>query len=141
MAKRSQFQTPEYTPERHAKLTDALRVGVFPVHAAALAGLTLDELNEWLTLGRAGREPYAQLARDVAEAIAHDVRRNHLVISRAALGQSPPTADWRAAAWLLERKHPDHYILQTVRQRAAGAPPVEHERPISPYPSSWRGEA
>ncbi len=118
-----QVTGPVYTQEIRTRLIEAFRMGATREHAAAFAGLTVRELDEWLSAGELGEEPYDMLFREVSRAIAEDAIRNQTVVSRAAAGQ-PTQGNWRAAAWNLERKFPRLY------GRAAGAP---DDKPLSPY--------
>lgn len=111
---------PEYTRAIHDRLIEYFKAGAFKRHCAQACRLTEAELDTWLELGRAGREPYATLWRDVEQAIADDALRNQLVISRAAAGQGSPRADVRAAQWNLERKHPDLYGRHAVEVTPSG---------------------
>lgn len=116
----------KYSPEVHAKIVKNLQAGAFKTHAAQAAGISHHTLDVWLKWGREGREPYAQFAEDCEQAIAEDAVRNHLVITKAALG--PIEGDWKAAAWLLERKFPDLYGQIAALRALTGG-----EKPFSPW--------
>lgn len=61
-------------------------------------------LDDWCEAGRAGDKRYAQLAADVDRTMAEEACRQMAVISAAALKKG--SGDWKAAAWLLEKKYP-----------------------------------
>jgi hypothetical protein len=93
------------TPERQAKIVNAIRAGSYVETAAAAAGIDKVTLYRWLKRG--GRFPgtiYADFADAVNEATAQAEMRDVLTISKAA-GEG----DWRAAAWRLERKYPKRW--------------------------------
>ena len=96
-----------YTAEIHAKIIEALEVGVPKLIAAHYAGINHQSLHTWLALGDTGEEPYAQLLLDVNAARAKDCIRNQSSISRAAVARHG--GDWKAAAWNLEKKFPRLY--------------------------------
>lgn len=77
--------------------------------SAEAAGVTRVTVYNWLKRGRAEDAPdeFAQFAADVTEAQA--VAEVHLVrIMRQAATDGGP-GDWRAAAWLLARRHPERW--------------------------------
>jgi transposase len=77
--------------------------------SAEAAGITRATVHNWLKRGRAEDAPdeFAQFAADVTEAQA--VAEVHLVrIMRQAASDGGP-GDWRAAAWLLARRHPERW--------------------------------
>jgi hypothetical protein len=97
---------------RDTKLTDtvrkailtALAAGVDRKHACLSAGVTDRSLQRWLKRAREqGDEPYASFLSEVTKAEADAVVRNVAIIQKA--GQTT----WQAAAWWLERRHPDLY--------------------------------
>lgn len=80
--------------------------GLFPTQAAAARGVPAATLAEWLDLGRAGREPYATFASDVDAAEANAALKLIVAVTEAASRRPSLGGDWKAAAWLLERKYP-----------------------------------
>lgn len=131
---------PDYTRAIHDRLIEYFKAGAFKRHCAQACRLSEADLDAWLELGRAGKEPYATLLRDVEQAIGDDAIRNQLTVSRAAAGQGNPRADVRAAQWNLERKHPDLYGRQATEVTPSGptrqpAPPDDgvHVPKFKPY--------
>ncbi len=92
------------TPEVTDKIITALRAGNYIETAAAYAGICRAALYEWLRLGaRGGSEVHEKFAADVEEALAFSEVRDVAVIAKAS------TEQWQAAAWRLERRHPDKW--------------------------------
>lgn len=87
---------------------DALESGLGPSQAAQLAGISSGTLSEWVRRGE-GRDDrpasleFAKFAKDVTRAIAAS---ESALISRI---HAATEKDWRAAAWLLERRWPDRW--------------------------------
>lgn len=87
------------TPEKTAKVCEALALGVSWAAAAAHAGLSERCVMDWCARGRDGEEPFAQFlqaatrARDGAE-----VRMAAIVLKSAQEGNAA------AAQWWLERR-------------------------------------
>lgn len=94
------------TPELSAKICTYLRAGEFLETATWRAGVSINTVRQWLTLGRKGEEPYAQFDHDVNCAIAEGESADLAIIGAAA------ETDWRAAAWRLERRAPKRYGMR-----------------------------
>lgn len=93
------------TPERQAKIVNAVKAGAYLETAAAAAGINKVTLHRWLRRGE--RYPgtiYSAFSEAVHEALAQAEMRDVLTISKAA-----GDGDWRAAAWRLERKYPKRW--------------------------------
>lgn len=95
-------------PTRQAALLNAIEQGMPLKHAAAMAGMSYDTLNAWQKRGENESAPeqfrqFCQLLRH-SQAVAMQV---HLTsICDAA------KRDWRAAAWMLERRYPEDFARQ-----------------------------
>lgn len=88
------------TPEREAKLLEAIRAGNYMETAAHYAGIGVSTLHEW-------RDKYADFAEAIEKARAEAETRNVVLIQSAA------KTNWQAAAWWLERSFPDKYGRRT----------------------------
>lgn len=94
----------KFTEERRRIIVEALEKGHYLTVAAALAKVDTDTIYLWLKRGRAASSGrYYEFARAVEEAmaVAEDVS---VAIIDGAAGD-----DWRAAAWKMERRHPDRW--------------------------------
>jgi hypothetical protein len=120
-----------YTPELHAAIVKSLRHGAYQVHAANGAGISITTLQRWVKLGRNGVEPYVRFAEDVDRARAEDALRNQAIISAAAL------KDWKAAAWLLERKFPKLYGRRPAMDNVDDLPPPAEGDDDTTVHSPW----
>ena len=89
---------PKFTTAIGDKICTIVRRGNFRDMAVAQVGISRQTMYNWIRWGGEGREPYAAfLAKlEAAESEAEDVLVVH-VRQQAKL-------DWRAAAWLLERR-------------------------------------
>lgn len=129
------------TPEVQKTITDTLSAGVDRKHAAMRAGVCEGTFFRWMRYGRKKKSPeFESFLLAVKKAEADAVSRNVAIISKAAQGGT-----WTAAAWLLERRHPELYgsdrreiaslkkeladtkqkLADAVRQRPGGAEFVE----------------
>lgn len=90
------------TPEREAKILEALRAGNTIRAACAYAGINQDTFTAW-------KKRYPDFSDAVQKAEADAEVRNVAIIQKAA------ATTWTAAAWWLERrKHGDWRQRQTI---------------------------
>ncbi len=105
------------TPERESLLMAAIARGLPLKEAASLAGISYDTLNRWRNEAQAENAPpefrHFCEALKRAQAAAVDI-----LLGR--IQEAAQRGDWKAAAWILERRHPDAWGRQ---QR------VEHSGP------------
>ncbi len=99
----------KFTPEVRQKILWALRLGNYRRPAAEYAGISERTLGDWLMRGRdAESGPYADFYAEVLEAERAAEVRALGVIQQAA------KRDWKAAAWFLERKHPERFCTRAA---------------------------
>jgi hypothetical protein len=115
------------TPEMVDRLCDAMETLGFMGAACARAGISRSTVDEWVQRGKDGQEPFAAFADRWAQARA---RANATLLDHVR-GASA-SGDWRAAAWLLERAHPEEYprepsvtVTTHVHQGVETAPLLE----------------
>lgn len=94
------------TPEVQDKIVTALRAGNYQETAATYAGVEPRTFYRWMERGENNPEdePYRQFRQAVEKAKADSEVRDVALIDRAAADGS-----WQAAAWKLERKHPNRW--------------------------------
>jgi hypothetical protein len=97
------------TPARHALVVDMVRRGNFLRAAAAAAGVAERTVYQWRERGEADHAAdvpsvYRAFAEDLAAADAEAEMRLLAMIDGSAVD-----GDWKAAAWILERRWPDRY--------------------------------
>ena len=93
------------TPEREARLFEALRAGNTRRAACAYAGIDQDTLANWM-------RRFSDFSDAVEKAEADAEIRNVAIIQKAA------SETWQAAAWWLERKKKQDW---SARQEQTGA--------------------
>ena len=111
------------TPEKQEEIVKYLRAGNYVETAAAYAGLSKASVYNWMRRGRREIErveddprrkireeeqPYVDFLYAVEKAQARAEITSVALINRASETQ------WQAAAWRLERKHPDRWGRKTV---------------------------
>lgn len=85
-------------------MVEALRQGNHLEVAAAIGGLTRDEVYRWMKRGLSDPDgECGEFARGVRAAMAEAEARSVQVIAAAA------ELDWKAAAWMLERRAPSRW--------------------------------
>lgn len=102
------------TPERLQLLVEALETGCPRKQAAILAGVTDTTFYSWMKWGEQGKQPYADCLAKVREAEARGMARNLALIQDAA------PRDWKAAAWILERRHPADFARHDHHEVTGG---------------------
>lgn len=115
------------TPRTEREVATALAAGWFRNTAAAYAGISPATLYSWLSRGerestrlknpdaetQESEAPYVRFLESIKKALAVAEVRDLAVISEAA-----KAGVWQAAAWKLERRHPERWgrkILQEAR--------------------------
>lgn len=104
----------KYTEDKADAIVAAVRAGATLRLAAASAGISLDTLARW-------RKRFAAFADRLTEAEGKAAVRPLALIAEAA------KRDWRAAAWLLERRFPEEYGRQRHEHTGADGGPIEVE--------------
>lgn len=98
--------TPKLTLELIESIALPIRHGAYVETAVALAGVSRDTFYRWLKQGnKEGGDKLTRLLSDtIKKAMAEAEIRDLAVIDQAA-----QSGEWTAAAWRLERKHPDRW--------------------------------
>jgi hypothetical protein len=98
-------QPTKLTPEVCKAICDSLAAGVDQRHACHAAGVSPRAFQYWVSKGKKRGSPETiSLLAAVQKAKSDAVRRNVALIQKAA-----QDGTWTAAAWWLERRHPDLY--------------------------------
>lgn len=101
VAKRKQGRPTRLTEEVQRKICEAVLLGCTYDIAASWAGISQRSVFEWLARGRDGNgDIYVRFYAAVKQAEANNAVRN-----LASIAQSAKDGDWRAAAFMLERRH------------------------------------
>lgn len=88
------------TKERQAAITNAIEAGCTFKLAAQAAGISETTLYNWLKKGEEGAAPiYREFLKEIKKAEATQAAKLLATIE----GQA--SRDWKAAAWILERRH------------------------------------
>lgn len=102
----------KYVPATVRKVLRAIERGLPLKLAAAHGGIAFETFTVW-------RARYPDFAQAVEQALAKSVRY-HLSVIESAASQG----DWKAAAWLLEHRYPEHFAKSRVELAHVGQ--VEH---------------
>jgi hypothetical protein len=102
-----------YTDELAAKLVEAL--ASLPIkYACGQVRIHPDTYTNWIAKGDAGEEPFATFS-----ALARESRANYIADRLRVIHEAAP-ADWKAAAWYLERACPEDFGAHRTRGEDAG---------------------
>lgn len=116
------------TSEIQERILGAIRSGAYNETAAAYAGIAESTFYAWLAKANADREAHPESGTDftefqeAVEKAQSEAELEKLLIIRAA-AKGTPTSEgvpgtagtWQAAAWMLERQHPDRYGRRIVQ--------------------------
>jgi transposase len=105
------------TPQVQERVVSALNAGNYQDTAARYAGITRATFYNWLERGRIERERIAagekalkpeRIYLDFLDAV-ENARANAEVRSVALIQKAANEGTWQAAAWFLERSHPQRW--------------------------------
>jgi len=120
--------------DRKERLLESIAAGNYLKVACAYAGISYSTYRNWMVQGeQTTKGQYRKFFEEVNEAIAEAE-----VVSVARIKKAE-NRDWRAAAWLLERRHPErwantHRIQQEVdKQQEATLEALESKMPAKSY--------
>lgn len=120
------------TPEAQERICQAIRLGATYEHAAQRGGIGYSTLRDWVLRGeaeldrvadnprasiRADELIYVEFSEALKEAESDGILANLAHIRKAAQGDEDNRPQWQAAAWLLERRHPNIYGRRVVDSR------------------------
>jgi transposase len=97
----------KYTPETVERILQAIRIGSAKEHAAEYGGITKETFYQWL-------KSKSDFSDAVTRAEAEARTRWLAIVERNARGDDQTKQDWRAAAWMLERRYPQQYGKQAI---------------------------
>ncbi len=102
------------TPAVLARLVAATSRGLHQGACAAAAGIHRNTLYDWRNRGEDGEEPFATMLQHLENAeVVHQEKLLSLILDAA----NDP-AQWKAAAWLLEKRYPHVYSAIVQREVA-----------------------
>lgn len=127
--RRRRGRPDKLTPETQDRIVKMLLAGNYLETAAAAAGITKSTLYEWLRRGTRVRNgevpPSKQSAFDKRASVFSDAVEKAAAQAEALMVQRITVAseeDWRAAAWRLERRHPDRWGRKRLDVTSDGEP-------------------
>jgi hypothetical protein len=100
------------------RIVNAVRAGLPWKLAAQAAGVGWSTLKEWKARGREGEEPYAAFLARLESADGEAAQ----AAMGAILAAAAEPKHWTAAAWMLERRHPELFALKREYAKDEAAP-------------------
>jgi len=104
--KKKQGRPSKLTPELHAEIIILLKAGNFVETTCGTVGINKSTFYDWIKKGKNPNHPknkYRKFREAVEQAMAWSEARNVALITKLS------EENWRAAAWMLSRKHPDKW--------------------------------
>lgn len=110
----------KHTQELEDKLATALQNGLTIEAACDVVGMDARTFHRWMESGATGRGKFVQFCRNMKSAVA--TLKLTLI---SAINADP---DWRAKAWVLERRFTDEYGRRNVTELVGkGGGPIKTE--------------
>jgi len=125
------------TEETKQILLDSIASGMPYELSCQRAGICFDTFSTWRAKGEEGREPYASFLGDLKQA-----EGNAVFVRLSQIDLAAENGNWQAAAWLLERRYPEHFGRRDRLQAEVSGPegaPVQIV--IAPYEDEDGGSA
>src|SRR6266481_5282154 len=122
--KKSPGRPTSLTPDVHARIVKAIRLGMTYRLASQYGGVDYDTFRGWRVRADTGEEPYFSFSVAVKEAEGEGVLQNLERIEAAAINGT-----WQASAWLLERRYPQEYgkTVQAQEHSGPAGAPIAYE--------------
>lgn len=157
---RAKGRPTKFTPDIRKALVDAITAGLTYTHACQIVGIDYTTFNLWRNKGqvltKADAAGYFDFFNALTRAETNASLTMMATIRKVAQGykkksvfmgrDGPVTyddeipADWRAAAWWLERRYPDEYGRQRIEHTGKDGGPIEIV-PVKAYkgisPDDW----
>jgi len=105
-SKKKQGRPSKLTPELQAEMIVLLKAGNFVETTCGTVGIDKSTYYDWMKKGKNSNHPknkYRKFQEAVEQAMAWSEARNVALITKLS------EENWRAAAWMLSRKHPDKW--------------------------------
>ena len=102
---------PVILPEVQAAIYQAVALGASQTLAAKAGGVALSTLKAWLLKGRNGEEAYVDFLKGYERA-----ETKCDMSALASIMSAAKNRDWKAAAWMLSRRHPEEYADRQEQQ-------------------------
>lgn len=117
MTTRKTGRPTKLTPAITKKIVKALKAGATHDLAALYAGISRTTFYDWKARGEAGEEDFS----DFSDAIALAEGKGAVeLLEKIKLATKDPK-EWRAGAWLLERRYPEQYGKQQLDIKHSGS--------------------
>lgn len=108
------------TDDLQARIVAFLGAGAYVETAAAAAGVSKQTLYTWLRRGADGKRPFSGFLDAIERAQGEADIRDLKTIREAA-----QAGVWQAAAWRLERRHPDQWGRRRAETTGADSGAVQ----------------
>lgn len=118
-------------------LLDAIEAGAGTTEACAMVGISPRTLVEWQKKAASGDRQYIEIGDRIAIAVA--IRKRNLLRRIEEMGAE--LKDWRALAWVHQRRHPEEFGPAAAKELALDGPWAPGEEEAGPLPEVPQGPA
>ncbi|MFM6455022.1 MAG: hypothetical protein ACKPH7_24830 [Planktothrix sp.] len=109
MTKRQRGRPSKLTPAIKSKLLSMIRIGVPLESACKCCNLDYSTVKEWIQRGKGTHSSRGKTPEFSAFADSYEQAIGECEANLIASIQQSASHDWKAAAWLLARRHPDRW--------------------------------
>lgn len=102
-------QARAYTPEVAARIVELVSAGVPIEHAVSAAGVSKATFYRWMQLAESGKAGGKVATHYIDLRDAVEKARSEAVAHNVAIVEAAAPKNWQAAAWWLERVHPEQF--------------------------------
>lgn len=104
---------PKLTNELIENFCDLIIEGLTLERAARLSGISATTIYRWLAMGK--KEDSEQIYKELVERVQEATECSEFELLQAMRIAGSDTRNWRAQAWLLERRFPEKYGKREIR--------------------------
>jgi transposase len=115
------------------KIVEAIKAGATHEHAAQYAGIHVATFYDWKAKADAGEEAFAEFA----EALKTAEGKGAVELLKKIQSAAEDPKYWAAAAWILERRHPDTYGRQRIEHTGKDGGPIYVKTYKGLSPDDW----
>ena len=106
---------PKVTPAITERIAREMALGLSLESAAQRCGVASRTAHQWHSNGKAGKRPYVAFFAAIQKAESDREQRLLAIVDAACKPDKQGKISWQAAAWKLERLHPDRWARPAQR--------------------------
>lgn len=117
----------KFTEDVRTSIIDSLKAGSTYDQAALVAGIAPSTLYDWKAKGESGEPEFSEFLEEIKTAEA----KGDLDLLKRIRSASIDPKFWTAAAWILERRHPETWGKQRIDINHSGSVSLTWEQMVA----------